>query len=209
MKPLFIVLEGLDGSGSSTQARKLVEYLSKHSERKVRLTSEPSGGPVGQMIRTGMSGRLKFSSDKHQFDRQMAYLFAADRYDHLHNETDGILGHIQRGYTVVSTRYYFSSFAYHCDTADDFQLVRKLNEDFPHPDITIFLDVPVTTSVSRLNTRSHLDQYENATKLTVVRENYHKFFSTYSGKLLWLNGEGSEEEIHTTIRNAVLEVAYA
>jgi len=162
MKPLFVVFEGLDGSGTSTQARLLASALTKITGLGAKLTSEPSAGPVGQMIRSAMAGRLRLSAEKSNFDRQMAYLFAADRNDHLYNDVDGVEKSLSEGKFVVSTRYFFSSFAYHCNHAEDWELVRLLNCRFPNPAITIYLDVPVEISLQRLSARSHLDAYENA-----------------------------------------------
>src|SRR5438874_12719044 len=92
-KGLFIVFEGLDGSGSTTQANLLYERLVEHG-RKAWLTSEPSSGPIRQLIRLFFSGRVVLPSDPAIRDRQFAYLFAADRFDHLHNATTGILRHL-------------------------------------------------------------------------------------------------------------------
>jgi dTMP kinase len=207
MKPLFIVFEGLDGSGTSTQARRLHDSLVISKKQRVRLTSEPSSGPVGQMIRTAMSGRLQFTNDSTNFDRQMAFLFAADRNDHLHNDTDGILKLLSQNYFVISTRYYFSSFAYHCRGTEDFEFVRSLNRSFPSPDLTIFLDVPVSVSVARLSARSHLDKYEHAQKLDMVQKNYANFFSSYQGALVKIDGEKDEASIHNEIVGAVQAAA--
>ena len=206
MRPLFIVLEGLDGSGTSTQARLLVEYLENELDQRVRPTSEPSSGPIGQLIRTAMSGRMRFSSDIHVFDRQTAFLFAADRHDHLYNDTNGILQLISQGYFVVSTRYLFSSYAYHCTTDSDFELVRSLNSIFPNPDLTVYLDISVETSLSRLERRASLDRYKNAEKLSVVRTNYEKMFSSYGGRLLSLSGEKMREQIHSEIVSELMRI---
>ncbi len=111
-KPLFIVIEGIDGSGSSTQTKMLYEALT-NLNHKVKLTHEPSDGPIGVMIRQIFKGRIKVCKDPHLFDLQMGYLFAADRHDHLHNETDGVIKLLNDGNTVISSRYYFSSLAYH------------------------------------------------------------------------------------------------
>lgn len=151
-----------------------------------------------------MSGRMRFSSDALVFDRQMAYLFAADRHDHLYNDTNGVLKLVSEGYFVVSTRYYFSSFAYHCDTDEEFELVRSLNARFPPPDLTIYLDISVKISIDRLKRRASLDKYENAKKLSVVKRNYERIFAEYDGPLLRLSGEDSEQSIQSRILEAVM-----
>ncbi|MBY5367396.1 dTMP kinase [Rhizobium leguminosarum] len=196
--PLFIVFEGLDGSGTSTQANLLTDHY-RRSERQVFLTTEPTSGPIGQQIRSAFSGRLRFSAIPETFDRQMAYLFAADRFDHLHNEIDGVLHKLQAGISVISTRYFFSSFAYHCNTDEDFKQVALLNSAFPNPDLTIYVDVPVETSVERLSKRSTLETYENEKKLRAVRANYDRIFADYKGLLLRVDGTKPADAIHQEI----------
>ena len=198
MTGAFIVFEGLDGSGTSTQAARLRDHFQR-LETPVSLTAEPTGGPIGQHIRSAFSGRLRFSSDPAIFDRQLAYLFAADRYDHLNNDFDGVLGKLATGTTVISTRYFFSSYAYHCTTDEDFESVKTLNSAFPDPDYTIYVDVPVEISLQRLSKRSSLETYENEQKLRKVKENYSRIFSEYKGRLLTVDGTRTEAEIHQAI----------
>lgn len=196
--PKFIVFEGLDGSGTSTQANLLeLEWQRKGS--LCLLTAEPSSGPVGQMIRQTFKGRIRFQEAEDSFDRQMAYLFAADRFDHLHNDVDGILPMMARGYSVISTRYYFSSFAYHCTDESHWKLVARLNEDFPQPDLLVYLRNPVAESIKRLDRRPTRDSYERADKLEIVAENYERVVSEYMGKKLILDATRNPGEIHTEI----------
>ena len=98
----FIVFEGIDGSGKSTQVRILQERL-KAAGVYCDTTMEPTGSPIGSLIRQVLTGRLKM--DK----RVIASLFTADRLDHLLNDVNGILAEINQGITVISDRYYFSS----------------------------------------------------------------------------------------------------
>ena len=102
----FIVLEGIDGSGKSSQTGPLVRRLEELGV-PCRETREPTGGPVGSLIRQIFTGRATADN------RVIAALYAADRLDHLVNEVDGLCAAIDRGITVVSDRYYFSSYAYH------------------------------------------------------------------------------------------------
>ncbi len=197
MKPLFVVFEGLDGSGTSTQAQLLADRLKL--EGSVHLTSQPSSGPIGQMIRSALAGRVRFMADDEAFDRQMAYLFAADRHDHLFNDVDGILATLKKGLHVVCTRYTFSSFAYHCRSDDDFDFVRALNAPFPEPDAVIYIDVPVNLAAARVARRSYPDRYENARKLEIVRSAYERGLKCYSGPLLRVAGGDEPEAIHSRI----------
>lgn len=195
----FIVFEGLDGSGSSTQARLLHEALIEKGHT-VYLTSEPTHGPVGNLIRLAMSHRLQFSSDVEIEDRQLAYLFAADRHDHLFNSLNGIVPLVERGAIVISTRYFLSSFAYHCNSDSDIALVERLNRDFPCADVTFFLDCPVDTCLARIRkSRSSHEKYETADKLHMVRKYYDRAFERYSAPLYLINAERTQEETHREI----------
>lgn len=198
MHPHFIVFEGLDGSGTSTQASMLEKAL-QAAGQKVMLTCEPSSGPVGNLIRQAFKGRVNFQADKEKFDRQMAYLFAADRYDHLYNDVDGVIPMLARGMTVISTRYYFSSFAYHCSKDEHWGLVRRLNQDFPAPDLLVYLRNPVNESVKRLSNRPTLDRYETADKLTIVSQNYERIYAEFTGRKIALNATQNENKIHASI----------
>lgn len=194
----FIVFEGLDGSGTSTQAALLEKRLNQEGHR-CHLTSEPSAGPVGQMIRQAFKGRLRFSQASARFDQQMAHLFSADRFDHLYNEWDGVMTMLGRGMTVISTRYFFSSFAYHCTSEEDWALVERLNCDFPNPDLLVYLRNPVAESLRRLQARATLDSYETPEKLSQVSANYDRILHGYPGQKIVIDATRPPDDIHEVI----------
>lgn len=198
MKSLFVVFEGLDGSGTSTQATMLQRHWLAEG-RKVMLTSEPSPGPVGSLIRQAFKGRISFQANSERFDCQMAYLFAADRFDHLYNDIDGVFPMLDQDVSVISTRYYFSSFAYHCTDESHWELVQRLNRDFPPPDLLIYLRNPVAESVRRLEQRTTLDSYEKAEKLAVVAANYERVLREFAGEKLILDATNNPNEIHAAV----------
>ena len=198
MKKLFIVFEGIDCSGKTTQAELLKEYFITQKQQAV-ISSEPSNGIIGNMIRQALKQRIIFSRDRALFDEQMAYLFAADRHDHLYNDLDGVFKLIEDDYHVISTRYYFSSLAYNCDTVEKFNFIEKLNDRFPNPDLTIYLDLPVEASLVRLQERSLKEVYETKSKLTLVRGQYQKIFAEYDGKAIVLDATQDREYIHRSI----------
>lgn len=201
-KKLFIVFEGIDSSGKSTQADLLKDYFLTRKELAV-ISPEPSNGIIGNLIRQALKQRVIFSRDRDLFDRQMAYLFAADRHDHLYNDIDGVFKLIKNNYHVISTRYYFSSLAYNCDTVEQFEFIKKLNDRFPNPDITIYIDIPIEISLARLQERSLQEIYENKTKLTKVREQYQQIFSSYNGKVIILDGTQNKYKIHQQITDFI------
>jgi len=198
MKSLFIVFEGVDGSGTSTQASLLQEYFNEKNCKAV-LTCEPSSGLIGSMIRLALKKRVAFTSDKQRFDEQMAYLFAADRHDRLYNDTDGVYKLLGEGFHVISTRYYFSSLAYQGNTPEALDFVRKLNERFPNPDLTIYVDTPIDLALKRLDNRATKDVYEHREKLIAVSKNYQEIFANYAGLCLRVDGSQSKEVVRDRI----------
>ncbi|MDA8445229.1 dTMP kinase [Paracidovorax valerianellae] len=206
IKPIFVVFEGLDGSGTSTQAIRLENFWRSKS-LNCCLTEEPSPGPVGQMIRQVLKGRLLFSNDPIMFDRQLAYLFAADRFDHLNNDIDGVVSLLNRGISVISTRYIASSYAYHCGSEADWQRIQELNKEFPDPSLLIYLRNPVKVSVQRMKNRTTLDAYENPDKLTIASENYERFLLEYKSPLLVLDATLSPDKIHESVLQAIDEIS--
>jgi dTMP kinase len=198
MKPFFIVLEGLDGSGTSTQA-SLLENHFKNSGVPAVQTCEPSAGLVGSTIRLALKRRINFQTDRALFDRQMALLFAADRHDHLYNDVDGIVPTIGKGISVICTRYVPSSYAYHCTDADDWQFIRNLNSKFPKPDLLVYLENHVSNSLERISDRLVIDSYEQAEKLQQASLNYKKYIAEYDGKIVQIDASQAKEVIFSEI----------
>ena len=201
-KRFFIVFEGIDSSGKTTQAELLKKYFLTKKEQAV-ISPEPSSGIIGNLIRQALKKRIVFNKDPNLFDQQMAYLFAADRHDHLYNDVDGVFKLIEDNYHVISTRYYFSSLAYNCESIEQYNFIKKLNDRFPNPDLTIYLDIPIEVSLSRLQERSLQEIYETKTKLTKVREQYQQIFAEYDGNALNIDGTQEQQQIHRQIVNSV------
>lgn len=197
----FIVLEGIDGSGTSTQAEMIKNYfISQH--QKAVISPEPSDGKIGKILREFLVKKDLFDSQA-KFDEQMAYLFAADRFYHLYNNVDGVYELINNKTHVISTRYYFSSLAYNSKTAKDFDFVWSLNKNFPQPDLVIYIDIPVDLALERISDRPFKEVYETQTKLKKVKENFEHIFSNYSGKMLTVDGTKSKQYIHQQIINFI------
>ncbi len=141
----FLVLEGLDGAGTTTQASRLVAWL-EASGRKAHLTAEPSRGPVGTQIRHVLSGRLRGAGGADFDPRALALLFAADRLDHWASE---IGPRLEQGVDVVSDRYVLSSLAYQSVATGDAAWVAAINSRAPPPDLTVFLSVRPAVALGR------------------------------------------------------------
>jgi len=169
----LIVLEGLDGSGQTTQAHLLVKWFQDKRSQLAYYTKEPTDGPIGALIRLALSRRLSAPAGGREFrpldDTTMALFFAADRTDHLHND---IIPKIRDGIHVVADRYYLSSFAYQ-SIRQDVEWLRQINREATIPDLTVFLDVPPRVCVQRMNAqRWHVELYEDLATLELVREQY-------------------------------------
>jgi dTMP kinase len=151
----LIVLEGLDGAGTTTQARRLVEHLSA-AGNAAHLTREPSDGPVGRLIREMLTGGHAIADAKLS-QGTFGLLFAADRLDHLQREVEPA---IASGAIVVSDRWYHSSLAYQ-GTGADRDWIATLNARARRPDLTIFLRVrPEVAAKRRADARRREELFE-------------------------------------------------
>ncbi|MDB4958050.1 MAG: thymidylate kinase [Myxococcales bacterium] len=131
----LIVIEGLDGAGTTTQAKRLVEYLNAQG-KPAHLTREPSDGPIGKLIREMLTGGHAIAGEKIA-QSTFGLLFAADRLDHMQREVEPAL---RAGTIVVSDRWYHSSLAYQ-GTGADRDWIATINARAHRPDITVFLKV--------------------------------------------------------------------
>ena len=205
----FIVIEGLDGAGTTTQCRRLVERLRRRGRRAL-LTREPSDGPVGAMIRQMLSRRVVAPDGSGGVepvdDDVLALLFAADRLDHLSAEVDPAA---EEGTIVVSDRYYHSSFAYQGEERGgdfDFEWVRRLNERARRPDLTVFLEASTDTCLERMSDRATRDIYENRARLEALEERYRAVIERLDADgeaIETVDAEQSIEEVGADIWSAV------
>jgi dTMP kinase len=167
----FIVLEGLDGAGTTTQLRMAAERLAVDG-RPHFCTSEPTGHPLGLLIREVLTRRRSVHPTT------LALLFAADRAEHLLAPGAGILKRLERGELVISDRYLFSSLAYQSLDCD-FEYVRALNAAFPLPRDVVFLDTPVRESQRRLTSRGGPELFDGADIQDRILENYRRSFELH------------------------------
>jgi len=161
MRGRLIVMEGIDGSGLSTQSNLLVARLQDAGTRAFA-TKEPSTGPLGIVIREALSGRLPLGEDV------LALLFAGDRLEHSARE---ITWRLREGIHVISDRYYLSSLAYQWVNLD-LDWLKHINAKCIVPDLTVFLDVPVEVCMKRIAQRVISERYETSEMLKRVRQNY-------------------------------------
>jgi dTMP kinase len=188
--PLFIVLEGIDGAGTTTQTARLVEHLSGLG-RKAEATREPSQGPVGRLLREILRGDHRPGRDRAMNGATLALLFAADRRDHLDREIEPLLC---SGHDVVSDRYLLSSLAYQAEEADR-SWVASLARGIRVPDLTVLLDVPVEIAAQRRRAAGRTqERYEEDTLLARVADNYRRLAREHPDVTV-LDGSQDVEEV--------------
>ena len=167
-KGIFIVFEGIDGAGKTTQVNLLAQNLASLG-REVSLSAEPTTLATGKAIRRALSGEEKKS------ECEMAAMFVLDRIAHNINSEIGIRALTERGIDVISDRYYYSSLAYQ-GAATDYEWVKVMNINSPEirrPDLCIYLDLLPEQSLERISRgRESLEIYENIEKLTAVRAKF-------------------------------------
>ncbi len=170
----FVVLEGIDGAGKSTQAKLLGERLTSHG-RRVVLSREPTMGQYGKLLReSAQSGRLSIEEE--------VELFLKDRREHV-NEL--ILPRLHEGCVVIVDRYYFSTAAYQGARGLDPQELIRRNEEFaPEPDLLVLFDLPVEDGLSRVRARGdQADHFEEVEALRRVREIFLSISKPYLVKV--------------------------
>ncbi|MEE1279433.1 MAG: dTMP kinase [Oscillospiraceae bacterium] len=196
----FIAVEGLDGSGKSTQAKLLSEFLLKRNIPNV-LNFEPTDSTIGKQIRTILSGKEKVHS------RTMALLFAADRIEHITGE-NGILKNLENGISVISDRYYFSSYAYQM-VSMPLEWVMEINRvarTLARPDAHIFIDVTAETCLERIaQNRESADIFENKKYLTQTRENFLRIIEKTAKEenVIVIDGNADLETVSSRVIEAV------
>ena len=197
----FIALEGIDGSGKSTQIGHLMGRLTQQGVN-CHATREPTGRPVGALIRQALTGQTPLDP------RVIAALYAADRIDHLVNGEDGLLALVEQGITVVTDRYYFSSYAYHSVDMDMGWVIgaNSVSAGLLRPTLTVFLDVPVDRAMERIRQgRDRVELFEREDRLRRTRALYFEAFERLKGAeaVAVVDGAGPEDEVAQRVWAAV------
>jgi dTMP kinase len=200
-KNFFIAFEGIDGSGKSTQVKLLAEKL-EEAGLKVYTTCEPTDSPMGKTIRDIFNHRMEADH------RTIAALFVADRLDHLLNKTNGILKKLEEGYTVITDRYYLSSFAYQSQFVDLNWVIQanSLSAGLRKPDLNVYIDILPELSIERLNKgRNSMELYETLENLQNVRDRYFEVMELLKDEeqVFVTDGNRSSEIIALEIWNKI------
>jgi dTMP kinase len=190
-KGAFICIEGLDGSGKTTQAKLLAQKLRK--SHNAVYTAEPSQGKIGTLIRECcLYGEKRLSSVIE------ALLFAADRVEHVETE---VLPALHQGKLVISDRYLYSSIAYQGAAGLSLEWIEKINEHALRPDLAVFIDVAPKTAIQRLKPNKSL--MENLGTQQKVRKIYLKFVE--KGLLTRINGDQPKNEVAKELYAAIMK----
>ena len=193
----FIVFEGIDGAGKTTQINLLANYL-REQGRAVYCTAEPTETVSGGLLRDALSGASRRTVC------EMAAMFVFDRITHNVNPVNGIQKMLADGFDVICDRYYYSSLAYQGSGTDP-EWVSNMNLNCPEimrPDVCVFLDLTPEQSMARINrNRATQEIYENEEKLTQVRNQFYCVFEQLRERdnIQIVNAYRSVEEIHADI----------
>lgn len=207
----FIVFEGIDGAGKTTQLKLLAEELDRLGIPAV-LTAEPTGGAEGKQLRRALSGEVPATP------AELAELFTKDRIAHNTDPENGISAQLSRGTTVLCDRYYYSTLAYQGPLTDyDRVADRNLNcPEIKRPDLCIFLDLTPEESMARiLKNRTSTEIYETREQLERIRGSFMETFSylrefrnpdgsARGERMEILSAAGTPEEVAARILAAVL-----
>jgi dTMP kinase len=201
----LVVLEGLDGAGTTTQARLLAVRL-RAAGRRVHLTAEPSGGPIGALVRQVLSGRIGGAQGgKEPFDAvALALLFAADRGDHYASE---IGPKLDGGLDVVCDRFTLSSLAYQGEHLGDMRWVETVNRHAPRADAVVFLRCRVEVALRRRRAESpdrEMFEVEGFQRRVAARyEEAMRRLRRSGERVVEVDGEASVEEVAASVWDAV------
>jgi dTMP kinase len=204
----FIVLEGLDGAGTTTQSQRLAAWL-RAQGRRVHVTAEPSGGPAGALARLVLSRRVSGEpgADAGFDPGALALLFAADRLDHVAAE---IAPRLAGGHDVVCDRFTLSSLAYQALTTGDPAWVEAVNAKARAPDATLFLRVSPAVAVRRRFAASATRElYEVPAFQREVARAYDRAIARLRGagqRVEIVDGERPVEEVTRALAGAIADL---
>lgn len=210
IKGKFIVIEGIDGTGKSTQVELLVKNMNTHGIATCKRV-EPTHTAIGKFIRE------EYLIDKTPIDPiALNFLFTADRADHITNPQYGLLQELGSGLNVVCDRYYLSTLAYnrHDDLLKAID-IQRTNMKLLTPDLTIFLDADPKVCMERISARGgEKEVFENLDKLIETRARYMTVIDTLtklskielgakSENIIIINASGSINQVHDAIHKVV------
>ena len=196
----LVVIEGIDGAGTTTQTEMLLQWLGRIGVPS-QASREPSSGPIGAVLRLHLGRQVELAGPEAE-----ALAFAADRMDHVVSE---IVPALAAGKTVVADRYYLSSLAYQalsCDLA----WLREINRFALRPDLTVFLSVPVDVGVERFSGRATRERFEeDRGELIRIADRYDAAIAALRAdgeEVTVIDGTRSPADVHSEVVRLVAAV---
>lgn len=199
----FIVFEGIDGAGTTTQLKRLAQKLGK----KAYVSAEPTKGETGLFLRRMLKGDFSVS------EKTASYLFAADRCEHIFGK-DGVLEQTEKGKIALSDRYFFSSLAYQSVSCGK-ELPQLLNSPFPLPQILFYFKIDPEISLARVTSRGEAKEiYEKIDMQKKTALLYDAVMEEYKGpagqgmNLIEIDATKSMDEIEEIIWSHVKNIIF-
>jgi dTMP kinase len=207
-KGRFVVLEGIDGAGTTTQVARLADRLRSEGGLAVRSTREPSDGPIGSMIRQVLTGRIVAPEGRAPGWATMALLFAADRMDHVESDIEPFLA---AGGVIISDRYDASSLAYQSVSSGHggekaVEWIRLLNQHAMRPDLTIVVDLAPDLAAVRRATRGEPAQLYEQNEVQRALAQFYRDLAKHmpNDRIVVVDGQGTVDDVHRRIHEAYL-----
>ncbi|MBS3136268.1 dTMP kinase [Candidatus Woesearchaeota archaeon] len=201
MKNLFIVLDGIDGCGKSTQLTLLHGYLFRKDKRfRILSTREPTYGTYGSKIRE----MLKAHKDPYSDSGKLLDLYVKDRKEHLESAIEPFLS--QKGGNisiVLCDRYYYSTISYQAAQGIEVEKAVAMNRGFLKPDIAIILDVDEKTAISRIRVNRQIEKFEDVEFMSKLRHNFLSMKNILNDKIALIETSGTREETAMKIRKEI------
>lgn len=209
MQGKFIVFEGLDGTGKTTQLQCVAQAL-REKGYTVHTTAEPTGNATGKLLRAFLGGKERSTP------WAAASLFLADRINHNTDPDDGIMKHLSDGDIVLCDRYYYSTFAYQ-GTDTDLTWIFDSHFNCPEvqkPDACVFLTMPIEKCLARIHAgrdASAVEIFENTDSLTRIAKRFADVFTLLKDRetVFEIDADGSIEEITQRILSAIRPILEA
>ena len=195
----LIVFEGIDGSGKTTQIRRIADFLIKCGQQPL-VTYEPTDNPIGSLARWAVRGEVTLKEEA------MALLFAADRFQHV---SDVIRPALESNKLVLCDRFVYSNMAYQSGNIS-MDVISEYNKDFfKLPSLTFFIDTSPEECTRRIfSSRQHIEIYDGIENSKRISGQYRAAFHAYKDQMPVniIDGNQPEDQVFEQIMQAMSSV---